>query len=71
MLGYGRAAELTNPTDYTTINTSFLVPAAAAILKLSKGIQKDLALASMLDNKADGMLLGSITQMQPNTIRIR
>jgi hypothetical protein len=71
LLGYGRPAELVNATDFTTLNTSYLVPAAASILRQSKGDAKLLSSASMMDNAAIEAMLAGITQNQPGTIQVR
>jgi hypothetical protein len=71
LLGYGRPAELVNFDDYTTVEPGFLVPAAASILKLSTGDQKQLAVASMFENTSMAATLQTITQVQPGTLRIR
>lgn len=71
LTGYGRPAELVNPTDYTTLNVDYVVPRAASILRQSKGDQKLLSSASMMSNDALDAMLGGITIMAPNTIQVR
>lgn len=69
--GYGRPAEMVNPTDFTTLNVDYIVPKAASLLRQSKGDAKLLSSASMMNNDSIEAMLGGITIMEPNTIRVR
>jgi hypothetical protein len=69
--GYGRPAELVDPGDFTSLNVAYIVPAAASLLRQSKGDAKLLSSASMMSNESIESMLGGITMMEPNTIQVR
>jgi hypothetical protein len=70
LMGGGRPAPMVNGDDYTTVDFEWIVNTAAATLKRGTGDQRELAPASMFDNRADLNILSTLTPLQPNEIAL-
>ena len=71
LYGYGRPSTLTAGTDVTILDQEWLVSTACHYLTLSRGDPRTMQVASMFKNEADLLRAKIMTQMEPNTVRVR
>lgn len=71
VLGYGRPAHLEDGTDRTTVDREWITLYASNVIKMMKGDQRQLSVASMFENSANIMRPKTITGMHPDTIAVQ